>query len=236
MPAPPIDTTTTDSLQAVDATVESPVTLAVHRAFRVAVPLAALCVAIAIAVNWWTVARAGEALPGPVVAGVEATGVPAPESVELDKPAIDFLPGRVLQFETITLQAIPGMGNAAAEAVYKTLNMNTEAQISVVVYARAEGFSSDADAEARIKELMQPYTVERAEALVGQTPSIAGYTADKGSYAYGWTRGRYATYVKASFSDWIPAHSHDIAKRQAVAVAELVEFFQRTGKQGVQAK
>lgn len=219
-----------------DESTESPVTLAVHRAFRVAVPLAALLVVVAIGVNWWMFARSADAIPPVLVPGGGGGAVPPPQAITLEKPALDMLPGNVLQYETIAHQSIPGMDDTGAEAIFKTLNMNTEARIAVVVYARAEGFNSDEDAQARIKDLMEPYTVEREETLLGETPVIAGYAANRGSYAFGWTRGRYMTLVKASFAEWIPEHSHDIAKDQAVWVAELVEFFQRTGKQGVRAR
>lgn len=205
------------------------------RAFRIAMPLAILAILIAVALNWWFVPSGGEALPGPDMS-VTGGEIPGPGQVALEKPALDMLPNRILQWETITRQAIPGYGDAGAEVIYRTLSMNMAAQISTVTYARAEGFSSEMEAAARLQELMQPYTEQRTNEMVGQTSAIVGLTSDHGAYAKGWTNGRYVTYVKTSYDEWIAEAHPEILKKELDRIAKDVEFYQRTGQEGVQAR
>lgn len=166
-------------------------------------------------------------------APTSVASVPAPGEVSLDTAAIELLPDRILQYETITHQAIPGYGDAGAEAVYKTLNMNLEAQIEIIVYARAEGYSSSSAAEERQAELMTDYTLQASQAQLGGRIVSKGFTPDKGAYAISWVDGQYVTFVKSSYAEWIPAVQKDLIVDPGEKIADAVEVYQRTGRQGV---
>jgi hypothetical protein len=203
-----------------------------RRSFRLLAVAAPLAIVLAVLVNWYWVPDAHEALPGPALTTPGIPGIPEP--VELEKAAVEMLPERVLQYETITRQAIPGYENRAGEAVYKTLNMNTEAQIAIVVYARAEGFASAAEAKARLDEFMTPYSANRSQIVVnGVTPATMGEAPDGGAYSVGWARGNYATLVKSSFAEWTPVDQVGLIKRQGDQIVDAVDVFQRTGREGV---
>lgn len=206
-----------------------------RRAFRVVMPLAVLAVLLAVAVNWVFVPGAGQALPSPDL-GIRPPVPGAVTPAEPARPALDLVPKRILQFEPITVQAIPGMEDYAAEAVYKTLEMNIEAQIPTVVYARVEVYGSADEARSRLAEFMAPYTSGAGQTLIGTATAQYGWAPDKSSYARGWVRDTYMTFVKASFSEFTPAHSFEIIERQGIMVSEAVESFQRTGLQGVSAE
>ena len=206
-----------------------------RRAFGVITPLAVLAVVIAVALNWWFVPGLGEALPSPQLPGdTLVQGVPGPD--EPGSSALALIPDRIIQYEPITVQAVPGYENRAAEAVFKTLQMNLEAQIPTLVYVRAEVLGSSAEASARLDQLMAPYTLSAANVMVGQTVARQGWTADQGNFARGWVSGSNMTLVKASFSDWVPEHTFEIIEMQGIKVSEAVEVYQRTGLKGVSAQ
>lgn len=202
-----------------------------HRTFRVLGYATLVALLISILVNWWFVRGIGEPLPS--AATSTASGVPDPGEVSLAKPAVELLPDRILQYETITLQAIPGYGATGAEAVYKTLNMNLEARIEIVVYARVEGHPSSSAAQERQKELMAAYTLEPSQAQLGAMTVTRGFTSDKSAYATSWTDGQYVTFVKSSYAEWIPAIEKDLIVDPGFRIADAVEVFQRTGREGV---
>lgn len=201
-----------------------------RRTFRILAAAAILVLLVAIALNWWFVRGMGSALPSTPVAGSD---IPEPATVSLDKPALEMIPDRVLQYETMAYQAVPGGGNRAAEAIYRTYDMNLEAQIGIVIYVRVEGFASSTEATARQQELMGTYTREQSQHQVGAQIAQAGFTSDKKAYAQTWVSGQYVTLVKASFDDWIPAVEKDLTVEPGDTVAKAVEIYQRTGKQGI---
>lgn len=203
----------------------------VHRTFRVLAYATLVALLISILVNWWFVRGIGEALPSAGSGSV--SGVPDPGEVTLDAPAVDYLPDRILQYETITRQPIPGLGDRAAEAVYRTLNMNLEAQIEIIVYARVEGFASGSGAQERQAELMAQYTRETSSGQLGGAAVSRGFTSDKGAYAISWTDGQYVTFIKSSYAEWIPAIQKDLVVDPGERIADAVEVYQRTGRQGV---
>ena len=209
-------------------------TSAARRAYRIVMPLALLALLVAVLLNWWLVPGAGDALPGPPTSRSPVPGIG--EGPSLEKPAVAMIPTRVLQYETITVQAIPGYGDRAAEGVFQTLNMSIDQQIPTVVYVRVEAFASSSEAEARVTELLEQYTLDAAALTLGGTPARKGWTPDKQAYAHAWVRGPYATLVKASFPEWTPEHTFEIIERQGDVVATDVELFQRTGAEGVQAR
>jgi hypothetical protein len=205
-----------------------------RRSYRIVMPLALLALLVAVLLNWWFVPGAGDALPGPATSRSPVPGVD--EGPALEKPALAMIPTRVLQYETITVQAIPGYGDRAAEGVFQTLNMSIDQQIPTVVYVRVEAFASSSEAEARVAGMLERYTLDAATLTLGGTPVRKGWTPDKQAYAHAWVRGQYATLVKASFPDWTPEHTFEIIERQGDLVATDVELFQRTGAEGVQAR
>lgn len=209
---------------------------AARKASRILGVLASLSLVIAVAVNILIVPDARQALPGPALEKAAVPGVPGDlQEAKFEKPAVEFLPSRILQFETIARQPIPGRGDGAGEAVYKTLNMNLEAQISVVIYARTEEFTSAAQAKARFDEMMKPYSTNTKQAMVeGVTPATVAESADGGALVTGWVRGNTATMVKASFAAWTPPGRRiDLLQKQHDQVVSAVDVFQRTGREGV---
>ncbi len=202
-----------------------------HRVFRILAYATLVALLVSILVNWWFVRGIGEPLPS--AATTTASGVPDPGEITLTKPAVDLLPDRILQFETITRQAIPGFGDRGAEAVYKTLNMNLEARIEIIVYARVEGLASPSAAQARQAELMAAYTREPSQGQLGAMTVSRGFTSDKGAYATSWTDGQYVTFIKSAYAEWIPAIEKDLTVDQGFKVADAVEVYQRTGREGV---
>lgn len=195
--------------------------------------IAVVAIALAVIVNWlWAPSADAARQPGGA-AGVESSSTAAP-AFEPETPALEFIPERILQFETISHHGVPGTGNQAAEAVYKTLNMNIEAQIEIVTYARVEAFASPMEAQARLDKLMAPYSMNRAQLMLsGVTPATSGEKADGSAYAVGWIKGDYATIVKASFAEWTPKNRVDLLSDQADKIVDAVDVYQRTGRQGV---
>lgn len=202
-----------------------------HRTFRILGYATLVALLVSILVNWWFVRGVGEPLPSAATSA--ASGVPDPGEISLTKPALELLPDRILQFETITRQAIPGYGPAGAEAVYKTLNMNLEARIEIIVYARVEGHASSSAAQERQNELMASYTLEPSQAQLGGMTVTRGFTSDKGAFATSWTDGQYVTFVKSSYAEWIPAVEKDLIVDPGFKISDAVEVFQRTGREGV---
>lgn len=206
-----------------------------RRAFLVLSVVAPVALAAAVLANWLWAPLSGPSGAGAADDLTVGAGVVATETVELEKPAVDLIPERVLQYETISHQAIPGLEDRGGEAVYKTLNMNIEARIEIVVYARTEGFGSALEAKTRLDQLMSPYSANRSNVtLNGATPAISGEAPDGGAYAVGWLRGNYATMVKASFAEWTPKDQVPLIKQQGDHIVDAVDVFQRTGREGVQ--
>jgi hypothetical protein len=208
---------------------------AARRTFRIVAPLAAVAVIVAIVLNWLLLPEREIASAGPGTgegAGlVDVIGEDTPA-----RPALALVPARIIQFEPITVQPVPGYEDYAVEGVFKTLQMNVEAQIPTLVYVRGEGLGAAADADARLAQLMSAYTLSPAQVAVGSVIAQQGWTPDQGAFARGWTSGSSVTFVKASFPEWIPEHHFEIIERQGIAVSEAVEVFQRTGLEGVQAQ
>ncbi|HET6351068.1 MAG TPA: hypothetical protein VFG89_02910 [Coriobacteriia bacterium] len=205
------------------------------RIYRVLSILAPLSIAVALAVNWVSAPDAREVLPSP--AGVGNAGVPGIEEIKLEKPAIQLLPERIIGYEAISHQAIPGWGKRAAEAVYKTLSMNVEAQIAIVTYGRVEGYASQAEAQARLVQFMTPYTTNVKKKPVGSGRTVATYgeSPDRGTRIAGWVRGKYVTIVKSSFQDYIPKREVAFTYRnfQNDQVIDGMIVYQETGREGI---
>lgn len=201
-----------------------------RRTFRILAAAAIFVLLVAIALNWWFVRGLGTALPSAPVAGSD---IPDPATVSIEKPALQMIPDRILQYEPLAHQAIPGYGDHGAEAIFRTLDMNLEAQIGIVHYIRVEAFASSAEAETRRQELMSTYARERSQRQVGAQIAETGFSEDKKAYAQSWVSGQYVTFVKASFDDWIPAVEKDLTVEPGDKIADAVEVYQRTGKQGI---
>jgi hypothetical protein len=203
-----------------------------RRIFRVLALLAFLLVVLAVLVNWmWGPEAGGEdTLSAPD--GAEAGTSVSP--VDLDKPPLDLLPDRIIGYETITRQDVPGSDQTVAEAIYATLSMDIEIQRPITVYVRVEGYADASTAAARKTEVMSAYTTNPASMqLGGAAIADTGYTADEGSFMVAWSTGQHLVLVKAMFREQIPADRRDFLERQARPVAEAIEKFQRTGEQGI---
>ncbi|MBA4370404.1 MAG: hypothetical protein C0418_02360 [Coriobacteriaceae bacterium] len=214
----------------------SPVRTAALPERRVAVvlgtlALVALVVAVALNVLLGDVVRPGAG----ALAGDGALIGTGTVSFDVPTPPVEMLPANVIGYETITRQGVPGEQEVAAEAMYVTLSMETEIQVPIGSYARAQAFPSALEAQAEVDRVMAGFPL-RAEDLVlnGVTPAVAGYAPDEGAWTVAWTRGTYAIYVKTLFRDKIPAQKKDFLRRIGTTVVEAVDTYQRTGKQGLQ--
>ena len=202
-----------------------------RRSFRVLSIVAPLSIVLAIGLNWLWAPDARQALPGPAIG---RAAVPGAVEVKLEKPAVDLIPSRVLTYEVITHQPIPGYGKTAGEAVYKTLNMNLEAQVAMVIYVRVEGFNSAAEAKGRVDELMKPYSANFKKTTINKaTPAVEGEAPNGSVWAVGWVRGNYATLIKSSFAEWTPPDRVDLIRNVGTPVVDATDVFQRTGREGV---
>lgn len=201
-----------------------------RRVFRVAAGVAVAALLAAVAANWSWAPGVGEPLAGPMLA---RPGVPMPASFEPAEPAVSKLPERIIQYETMTRQAIPGQGDRAAEAIYNTLQMGVESQAPTTIYARVEAFASPAEAGTRLERVLQPYATGRTERLLGNTKAVTGYSADRGALVTAWARGGEVTFVKTSFREFVPAQENRILERLHEPVVDAVDIYQRTGRQGV---
>ncbi|MDH4139414.1 MAG: hypothetical protein OEV43_02465 [Coriobacteriia bacterium] len=206
-------------------------TLTLRRAYRALLIMAVVGVALAVLVNWIALPNRGKALPSAPVGG--GGDIPAPADVTLSKAATEMLPDRVLQYETITHQAVPGQDERSAEAVYKTLSMNMATQIETVVYGRVEGHESASIAEQRLESLVTPYPRDQHQEALGSAMATVAWSEDQGAFVIAWVDGQYTTIVKASFADWVPEWDHEIIEKEGRKVADAVRVFQETGRQGV---
>jgi hypothetical protein len=193
---------------------------------------AVLCLLLAIAVNWiWSPRGAFQAAAASARLGVLATETATPA---LPKPSLGMLPASVLAYETIARHPVPGQGDRAAEAIYVTLNMEVDVQVPMSVYARVDGFGTDAEARAHVAEVMRGYPVRQESTKVGPTTiARSGYRADEGAWMVAWARGRYSVTVKSGFKDKVPVDKRQFLRSLGMPVVQAVETFQRTGKQGL---
>lgn len=145
-----------------------------------------------------------------------------------------LLPETILTFATESVQDIPGSDSVGQEALYRSLDMEIEIQRPVAIYARVERLSSSAAARERAGQLVSTYPADAGDLLLNElTVARTGRSSDGGAYVIGWTWDNHAVFVKATFSDVPPATENDFLERLAVPVAEAIDVFQRTGRQGV---
>lgn len=183
-------------------------------------------------VNWWI---------GPAfVEDMSLAGDPFEEdeggrSVYADDEAgLAFLPDRVVGYETMTVQRIPGMPGGAEEAVYKTMSMDITIARPTSVYARAERLSSPDAAIQRADDLVSAYTLDTGNVVLDDLATVRTRMAeDRSSYVMAWTNDDVVSFVKASFEDIPPAQETTYLQDLALPVAEAVDRFQRTGQDGV---
>lgn len=193
--------------------------------------LVALVVAVALNVFLGDVVRTGSGTASGG-GGTLATGT---VSFDIPTPPVDMLPANVISYETITRQGVPGEQAVSAEAMYVTLSMETEIQVPIGSYARAQAFPSAVEAQAEVDRVMAGFPLRGEDLLLNDlTPAVAGYAPNEGAWTVAWTRGSYAIYVKTLFRDKIPVQKKDFLKRLGTPVVEAVDTYQRTGKQGLQ--
>lgn len=200
---------------------------------------AALAFAVAVAANMFFATGGTGELPQPAPLAPQGE-VPAPASLGKTKSPLTMIPKRILTYETTARHTIPGREKTAAEAMYVTLDMDLEAQISLVVYVRVEAFAT-ADAAARqAEENAGAYPLQaKSLTLNGQTKARSGFAKDSSSLATTWSYARYSTLVKASYRDGVPAlvkNRQRFLRRLGEPVAKAVEIYQRTGREFLQAK
>ncbi|MCZ7661565.1 MAG: hypothetical protein M5U22_00775 [Thermoleophilia bacterium] len=201
--------------------------------FRILAIVAILSVVAAAAMN--ILAAGGDTY---VVAGSTAvTAEDGQRAVTPEKPVVDLLPSSVISYEVIARQQVPGQNEHAAEAIYRTLNMNLEALVSITNYARVEAVASEGAARARAEGLLQSYPLRQEEIQVnGVTVARTGYSPDEGALGVVWYRDWYVTLVKTSFAGAIPAQKRSFLHDQSESLVEAIDLFQRTGKQGLTAQ
>ena len=172
-----------------------------RRAFSIAWPIALFAIILAIALNWFLAPAATEPLPGLI--GEEP--LPLPEGSLSGAAATDLLPERVLSYETITLQDIPGQEGRASEAIYVTLNMDALNTRPINSYARADVVASTAEAEQRTSEILQQYPLDQSDLLAGSgTVARQGFASDNSAWTVVWTRENVVYLVKTSYLDTPP--------------------------------
>ncbi len=172
-----------------------------RRAFSIAWPIALFAIILAIALNWFLAPGATEPLPGFI--GEEP--IPEPGGSLAGVSTTGLLPERVLSYETITLQDIPGQEGRASEAIYITLNMDALNTRPINSYARAEVVASPQGAEQRIEEMLQPYPLDQSDVLVGSgTIARQGFASDNSAWTVVWTRENVIYLVKTSYLDTPP--------------------------------
>ncbi|MDP2181286.1 MAG: hypothetical protein Q8K99_01785 [Actinomycetota bacterium] len=191
-----------------------------------------LALAVAVLVNWYALRdRPGQFAANPTRQVAVSDGLAL--NFDVDAAAVDLLPSSIISYETITRQPVPGRGNQAAEAIYVTLNMDIEIQVPISVYARVETYPSSAEAQSKLDERMAEFTVRPETLLVGVKTVEAGFRADEGAWAAGWTTGSSYVFVRSAFKDKIPATKRDFLHNLGLPAVEGIEKFQRTGEQGL---
>ena len=194
-----------------------------RRVFRVLLVLAGLSLLLAVVSNWlWVPWEWGS---GSLRVKLPALGsnVPVPGI----RTPVRTLPERVLSYETIARQAAPGREGHAVEALYVTMDMNIEAQVSIAVYARAESFMSDAEALKRANEMLGPYSAKPAIVGLGagNARGRSGYSPTLSAYCVAWVKNATVFFVKSTFRDRAPVQKRDFLRQQANPVIKaIVEY------------
>jgi len=202
--------------------------------------LAASVLALSLILNWMLAPTIlGRGVNPREMGAFNTAKVAAPGttvSINLPKTPSKLLPDQIIAYEVIDNHPVPGSARTAAEALYKTLNMNLELSAPVSIYARVEGFGSNDEAQRAMQTVLARFTRDTGSTVLGPTPAKTGYTSDRGAFVTAWTNGQYMTYVKAQYQQHVPPgpmpHYLD---SQAFAVANAVEVYQRTGQQGAAA-
>lgn len=154
----------------------------------------------------------------------------------LERQPIDSLPTSIGSFETMGLQQVPG-DPAAAEAIYASMDLDKQVQRPVGTYARVQAFPSSSEADARVQELLVPYTLSRETVVLGGvTLATSGRTEDRAAWLMAWRWGQYAVSVRTFYQDRTPAQETTFLEDQGIYVAQRVELYQRTGIQGPAAR
>ncbi|HEY3318403.1 MAG TPA: hypothetical protein VGK50_08280 [Coriobacteriia bacterium] len=203
-----------------------------RRLLQVLVPVMVATVLAALFVNW----RLGPPLLNlaPAQRLTLATQY-EPQLYQPTKKPLQQLPDQILTYETMARQGVPGQTDRAAEALYNTLNVNLEMQVSISVYARAEFFPAESDAKVKQAQIMAGFPVKATTILVGGVrPAREGFNADQSAYAVTWINGGYLTFIKAGFKDHPPEEKRDFLHNLAAPVLAAVDMYQRTGKEGIQ--
>ncbi len=205
------------------------------RVFAILATTCALALAAALVMNWIfapQVVGAGTAREDAIAARAYSAGaIP-----NLPKPPKTMLATQIIGYEAITVQAVPGKAQTAAQAVYTTYNMNVDDMVQIGVYAQVEGFSTPSGARARVAEIMKQYPLEAQDVMLNNvTPGKLGYSPTRGAVVWAWVTGQYAVMVKSQYRDGVvPANpkSRPLLRQQGEPIALTTDWFQRTGQQG----
>ena len=217
--------------------VERPAPAPERRVFAVLATLASIAVGVALATSW--VLPSGRTLLGQRVSARAATPAQAGRVAKLPKDPKAMLPDFIVSYETIDRHAVPGSNGTASEAIYQTYDMNTTMITHTTIYARVDGYATEARAAAALQALQVRYPVaQRAVGIKFGLLGHIGYAADSKAMVAAWRSGRYVTYVKTSFTDTgaaSAAKSQEILERLADPVFRTVAVYQSRGLQGVEA-
>jgi hypothetical protein len=216
---------------------ERPAPAPERRVFALLATLASLAIGVAVALSW--VLPSGRTLFGDQVATASGATATAARAAKLPKDPKAMLPDFIISYETIDRHAAPGTRGMAAEAIYQTYDMNTTAITHTIVYARVEGYATEAAAASALTALQARYPAGRKDiALQSGILAGSGYDAQSSELVVSWRSGRYVTYVKTSFTDngtASAAKSQEVLTRIGDPIYRTVAIFQTRGLQGVEA-
>ncbi|PKQ16069.1 MAG: hypothetical protein CVT67_06430 [Actinobacteria bacterium HGW-Actinobacteria-7] len=212
-----------------------------RRLSQILMGLAGVAVLLALLSSW--VMPDGTSFLGRqvVVSSSSSSGATESAAPPLPKGPGKMLPDNVLAYETIDLHLVPGTDGQSSEAIYQTYNMNSIAMAATVVYARVDGYSSEAGARQAYEALIAKYPTQSSDVRLkeGITATVS-YAKNRRVQVAAWQKGRYVTWVKTSFTN--PANGvASVARSQALLeqiggpLYRTVAIFQSRDLQGVQA-
>lgn len=157
----------------------------------------------------------------------------------LERQPVESLPRDIFMYETIALQPVPNQPQAA-EAIYLPWDMDVALATPVRAYSHVEAFSSQAQAQARVADIIEEYPGSRRTELLGGgvTPAEVGVTANLDAWIAVWVRGQFCVYVRVFYDRPVPkdGRAERVLEEQGLYVSNAVDLYQRTGQQGVAAR
>lgn len=154
----------------------------------------------------------------------------------LEKQPIELIPGDVASFQILSRQVVPGRVEAA-ETSFRSFTGDYSFEIPVRVYVQVRATPSQADAEEAAQELLEGYTLQRRQVLLGKTvPATIGVMPDMSSWIITWTTGQCVSFSKAFFDAPVPKDDPiGRLEKDGFYIARCVDLYQRTGSEGTKA-